>query len=786
MAHTHQLNLNEYVNKPVTPGKLFRNGGISPEGEQIGFTSFYMTRNDAPVIPIVGEFHYARYSCLQWEEELLKIKAGGVRIIATYVFWIYHEEVEGVFEWGGDRSLRHFIDLCSKHELLLLLRIGPFCHGEVRNGGIPDWVFSKPLEIRSNDPQYLLYAKRLYREIARQVKGGFFQEGGPIIGIQLENEYMHAGAPYDAWGYKSGVFISRGRDGNLHMAELRRIAEECGMRPLFYTATAWGGAAVPGTDTLPMLAGYAYTPWIPNQPPSREFVFRSLHEEPMEEVGYDSPEYPVAYCEMAGGMQVSYHARPYVDPRSIEAMTLVKLGSGSNLLGYYMYHGGSNPQGKHGYLNEAALPKITYDYQAPLGEFGQAGASYGMIRSLSMLLDSFGSLLAPMGTVLPEEQSGIAPEDSEPLRWCVRQTDGRGFLFLNNFQDHLEMPDRDGIRIELHTPHGTAAFPRQGTMGLKSGTAAVLPFMLRLEGVELISATVQPLTQLKTEEGEPLLVFYAHDGLEPELVLSKNSVSRVVTEAGRIGEDKEAWILHPAAGKAASSTLTLVDGSIVRLLVLTRREALNAYLLPMGGRERLFISECHLYMKREQLICTSPSASRFSISVFPAVPGGLTPRFGGCTEGQDGLFKTYTLELPEYEPSAAIRQPAEHAALMRMDTEWPEHVEDVFLEIGYDGDVAGLYLEGRLVTDHIHYGDLWRIGLKGIRDELKDRELFLNITPLRKGTVHAYVNQAYVERFEGVEIAAIHRIKAVPHYRTALTSGARLHIRSSANLASQV
>ena len=96
-------------------------------------------------------------------------------------------------------------------------------------------------------------------------------------------------------------------------------------------------------------------------------------------------------------MQVSYHARPVVDADSVEAMTIVKLANGSNLVGYYMYHGGTNPIGKNSYMNEQALPKMTYDYQSPLGEFGRVGESYDRIRTLSMFLEGYGELLAPMG-----------------------------------------------------------------------------------------------------------------------------------------------------------------------------------------------------------------------------------------------------------------------------------------------------------------------------------------------------------------------------------------------------
>jgi beta-galactosidase len=74
-----------------------------------------------------------------------------------------------------------------------------------------------------------------------------------------------------------------------------------------------------------------------------------------------------------------------------------------------------------------------------------------------------------------------------------------------------------------------------------------------------------------------------------------------------------------------------------------------------------------------------------------------------------------------------------------------------------------------MITDHIHYGEAWPIGLKQFKDELEDGELHLNITPLRKGTVHTFVNQALVERFEGVEIAVFHEIKPIPYYSSALS-----------------
>ncbi|WP_166246405.1 beta-galactosidase [Paenibacillus turpanensis] len=765
-----EINVN-VANKEISPGKMARNHGTNPNGRSFGFTSFYMTRDHAPVIPVVGEFHFSRFSHLYWEEELLKMKAGGVSIAATYVFWNHHEEDEGRFRWDGDRNLRHFIDLCSKHELPLILRIGPFCHGEVRNGGLPDWLFDKPLEVRSNDERYLCYVERLYREIARQLGGGsLYQEGGPIIGIQLENEFMHCGAPLDAWGYAPGVYLTSGTGGNEHLNELRRIAEGAGLRPLFFTATAWGGAAVMESDTLPMLAGYAYTPWIPNQPPSGEYIFRNLHTLPAEPVNYNTKEYPVAYCEMAGGMQVSYKARPYVAPESIEAMTLVKLASGSNLLGYYMYHGGTNPVGKRGFLNESGLPKLTYDYQAPLGEFGRVGGSYDRIRSIAMFLEAFGTMLAPMGTYLPEGQDRIEPSDPDPLRWCVRQQDGAGFVFINNFQDHVEMRKHEGVRIELQTSRGPVSFPQKGTFTLKQGASVILPFHLERDGVHYKSTTVQPLTTLRRRNA-PVHVFIAHEGLAPELVIAKDSVALIEAEGAVIKSDDHAWVVQPSVGKEHGITLHAADGRSVQVLVLSRVEALQAYRFDLWGEEQLVLSEANLYVKDERLICTSTGRSDFSLWLLGDSSATYELNAGEYEQRPIGAFHELTISCPHYEPQMKVEHPSRRFALIDVSTDWPTYIEDVFLEISYEGDVAGAYLGDRLITDHIQYGAPWFIGLKQFRQELRDQQLLLSITPLRKGEVHAFVNQAYVERFEGVEIAQFQSIHATAYYRTAIRKG---------------
>src|SRR6188472_3718959 len=123
---------------PFTPPPPadFRGGtSVNPSGQMLEVNSRYLLLDGKPWLPAMGEFHYSRVPESEWEDELLKMKAAGVQIVATYVFWIHQEEVQGQFDWSGQRDLRHFIQLCAKHGLYVYPRLGPWAHGEARNGG---------------------------------------------------------------------------------------------------------------------------------------------------------------------------------------------------------------------------------------------------------------------------------------------------------------------------------------------------------------------------------------------------------------------------------------------------------------------------------------------------------------------------------------------------------------------------------------------------------------------------------------------------------------------------
>ncbi len=630
-------------------------GGASPRGDRIAFTNAFMTWNGRPWLAVAGEMHYARCPRDTWRAELLKMKAGGVDIVSTYVFWIHHEEEEGVFDWSGDRDLRGFIECCATAGILAIVRVGPFCHGEVRNGGIPDWLYGRPFALRSNDERYLAFVRRLYGGIGQQLQGLFFKDGGPIIGIQLENELMHAGAPWETVPRLAQEWVTAGSGGAEHLLKLKRIALQAGLDAPVHTSTAWGGAPVLEGEVLPLYGGYAFCPWnvteaTPRHAPSREYIFRSfrrpLRRDAQFDPPYDPSAYPFACCEMGGGMQAWYRYRFRVPARSVEAMAVMKLAGGCSMLGYYMYHGGSNPVGKHGFLNEHVVPRISYDFQAPLGESGQVRESYGRLRRLHLFCRHFAEELAPTEPVLPPGAEGLDPRDATTLRFAARVRGDAGFLFLNTYQDHAETRDHADVQVSIDLPAGPVSFPASGGLSLKRDSCAILPFNLDLAGITLVSATAQPLARLNAA-GVLHAFFFGLHGTAVEYNL-----------AG-LRDELRAATLRPEPGLHSALSLQSGSGNTVVIHTLTDEQSLQFTILPLWGEDRVVITAAEVFEDRGTLRVRGTTTGKIEVLLFPTPAKPLAARGAEMETRAGGAFHAL------YPGVAGPRDPAGRHAVRR-------------------------------------------------------------------------------------------------------------------------
>jgi beta-galactosidase len=288
-------------------------------------------------------------------------------------------------------------------------------------------------------------------------------------------------------------------------------------------------------EVLPLYGGYAICPWniseaAPVHAPTQEFVFRDFHGEKSPDRIFDPPydpsAYPFACCEIGGGMQSWYRYGAVVTPGGVEAHALMKLAGGCSLLGYYMFQGGTNPIGKRGFLNEHVAPRVSYDFQAPLGEFGQVRESYRRLKRLHLFYRDFAPQLAPTATVLPAGAASIDPEDTDTLRYAARAAGESGFLFLNNFQDHVRTKDHRNVAVEIALAGGPLRVPKKGGFTLEAGACAVMPFNLDVEGIRLTYATVQPLARLESD-GVTHLFFFGRRGIPCEYCFARNTIEAV-------------------------------------------------------------------------------------------------------------------------------------------------------------------------------------------------------------------------------------------------------------------
>lgn len=626
------------------------------------YNSQYLIKDGKPWFPVMGEMHYSRFRETFWEESLRKIKAGGIQIVASYVIWIHHEEGEGEFDFTGCRDLGNFVRLCQKTGLKLFLRLGPWAHGEVRNGGFPDWLLKKQIPLRCNDQSYLEYVEIFWRKVYGQIEGFLHQDGGPIIGVQIENEYGHAGG-------------LRGEEGEAHMRALTTLAKKIGFDVPLYTATGWGGAVTGGL--LPVMGCYCDAPWdqrICEIEANENYVFSSRRNDAgiasdyqiEDSLSFDAGKYPYLLAELGGGLQPTHHRRPVIQGADIGAMSLCKLGSGAALLGYYMYHGGSNPKGRYSSLQESRatgypsdLPEINYDFQAPIRQYGQISDVYKEIKLLSLFLNDFGNEMAVLKEEIEHQE--LSPEDMDTLRIAWRHDDEHGYVFFNNYQRHRQMKDHEAVLIGRCKEK--ADF---GKVSIRSGEYGFFPYHMRIQGKELITAAASPLCILKGES--ETCVFYGD------------------------------W----------TPDFQWKDSLPAEVLHISRQDALNAWKVTLD-RDYLILSEQYVWEEAGDLRITGGRHTK--IRSYPELK--VIPKQFVRT-GKENDFICYERNVKGRESAVRFHEVLAEEAYRIYEVEivYGENIEDCLISLEYAGDSVQICCEGEKIEDHFYAGQAVEMSMR--------------------------------------------------------------------------
>jgi beta-galactosidase len=307
-----------------------------------------------PLQMISGELHYPRIPREAWRSRLKMAKAMGLNTIGTYVFWNVHEPQQGQYDFTGNNDVAAFVKMAQEEGLWVILRPSPYVCAEWEFGGYPYWLQNVPgLKVRSQEPQYIAAYTRYLQAVGKQLAPLQVNHGGPVLMVQVENEYGSYGADKQYLAQNKQLFINAGFDGLLYTCDpVADVAKGHldGLLP-----------AVNGTDKPSQIRQLVNTNHGGQGP-------------------YYVAEWYPAWFDWWGAPHHTVPAAKYTPGLD----SVLKAGMSINM---YMFHGGTT----RGFMNGANFkgdtshyePQISsYDYDAPLDEAGNATAKFRAFREV--------------------------------------------------------------------------------------------------------------------------------------------------------------------------------------------------------------------------------------------------------------------------------------------------------------------------------------------------------------------------------------------------------------------
>lgn len=325
-------------------------GGI----HKFGFQKDQFVLDNKPFQIISGEMHPARIPKAYWRQRIQMAKAMGCNTIAAYIFWNYLEVQPGIFDFTtGNKNVAEFIRICQEEKMWVLLRPGPYVCAEWDFGGLPAYLLKIPdIKVRCSDPRYLQAADRYIRNLSLQVKKLQCTKGGPILMLQVENEYGSYGNDKAYLHHLADVWKQNGIDVPFYTSD--------GPTPYMLEAGNLDGAAI-GLDS-------------------------GGNDKDFEEAKKHNPNVPAFSGETYPGW-LTHWGEPWArtDTTGLKK-EITYLLANKKSFNFYVIHGGTNfgyNAGANASGPQSYQPDITsYDYDAPVTEQGRATPKYEMLRRL--------------------------------------------------------------------------------------------------------------------------------------------------------------------------------------------------------------------------------------------------------------------------------------------------------------------------------------------------------------------------------------------------------------------
>ena len=331
-----------------------------------GWRGEHFLLDGKPFQIIAGDMHYTRVPRPYWRDRMRKMKAMGLNTLTTYVFWNLHEPKPGQFDFTGNLDIAAYVRTAQEEGLWVIVRPGPYVCTEWEFGGFPAWLLATPdMKVRSADPRFLKSAANYMRQVGRQLAPLQITRGGPVIMVQVENEYGSFG------------------DDKVYLDAVRRMIVEAGFDVTLFTSDGDDKKLAAGTlpDVLAVINFGAKA-----SPEQKFAVFEKFRRDVPRMCG----EFWVGWFDSWGDKHETVPAR-----NAAEGLDWM-LSRGISV-SIYMFHGGST----FGFMNganqyQSYKPIISgYDYDSPLDEAGRPTEKFFALRDVIRKY-------LPAGTALPE------------------------------------------------------------------------------------------------------------------------------------------------------------------------------------------------------------------------------------------------------------------------------------------------------------------------------------------------------------------------------------------------
>lgn len=306
--------------------------------------------NGKPFVVKAAELHYPRIPRPYWEHRIKMCRALGMNTICLYVFWNIHEQREGEFNFTGQNDIAAFCRLAQKNGMYVIVRPGPYVCAEWEMGGLPWWLLKKKdIRLREQDPYFMDRVSKFMAKVGEQLAPLTIQNGGPIIMVQVENEYGSYG------------------EDKAYVSAIRDIVRQSGFDKVTLFQCDWASNFTRnGLDDLVWTMNFGTGSDIDSQ-------FSRLREL--------RPESPLMCSEFWSGWFDKWGARHETRPASAMVAGIDEMLSKGISFSLYMTHGGTSFGHWAGANSPGFAPDVTsYDYDAPINEYGQATPKYYELR----------------------------------------------------------------------------------------------------------------------------------------------------------------------------------------------------------------------------------------------------------------------------------------------------------------------------------------------------------------------------------------------------------------------